>query len=1077
MTLLQDLQNLDFSDIVDARAAITVSLDSPDLQAVLSGGAAQTALAGLGTSIQALSDTASEPAALIVPLVDAVGELAGPLSTDGLPLADYLAAVTEGASIITGLFQGIDDPVSFGSASGFSIGGVLETAGSIMDDYVQVGLGDVTRFRNLIDTIEGGISTDPQALADLAIDILLPFPKANLAEMRDGVKSILDIAGDITLPTGRISGLVDALEAVATAAATGDPEILEQALLYLDQVRQNTLSVLRDDLLAISTQIGDLRVDLALEPVVAASSVLHTSGEDMIKLLETWRAQIALARQQIESLEPEQIIASLTYILDIIEMGARAQFIDRLDEMTRQLEEWVRDLFRHLPLRDLRAELSQFIHDIAQAIRDADLDRYAREVRQMLDDIQAFVESADLGAEVQAALADAKAAIDGILGGVTSALTTIGDRINALAGEAEAILQRAADALAGFQTTMNEITAAVESLGVEQAQQQVTDTLRELRETAEALLTIAPLPDSLRPMIEQLIDTLEGIDFDVVFDPVRAAVAELEIPDDVSTGITEALEATQDALDNLIPAELIASIETEITEALDVIRSFDPTALLDEVTGYLDEAADFIEGLDPRPAVAEIRGPYQAILDAVDAVHPGVLLAPVIEAYDDLMRSVPVPSPETAVRRTADALGAADEAVGQTVSQPIRQLASDEASSSGDAETETELPESLLANIRPGDIIRLLGYLPDKLREALAELDEGIAGDALRAIDALCGGLAQDLRNLQSALWAIEARINNGMEEMLRPLGAVQLRAQLAIQANFSIGTHGGMAPAMATVSLAGPAPMRTALADTTRLARDRARGAVRSAGGQTGAALERAAAALESCYLARLGGDLDAFLAALDPEPIAAELDALAAAAIAKLVDVMPEITEELQNIVQRLQDLIHEFSPGTWGQKLLVVVDVLREELNVLDPRRLAAELGEIHTAVRETIAAYDPAVFAEEIYEVVVAVAASLRSLNPADLLGDLSFLDDTLDQITAALPSAALEGVGTSLAEVGAQLAELDPAGLIEALNQLGPRVIDALEAAVEAIRREIVALLEALRYASGSVSVTATVEVG
>jgi hypothetical protein len=72
---------------------------------------------------------------------------------------------------------------------------------------------------------------------------------------------------------------------------------------------------------------------------------------------------------------------------------------------------------------------------------------------------------------------------------------------------------------------------------------------------------------------------------------------------------------------------------------------------------------------------------------------------------------------------------------------------------------------------------------------------------------------------------------------------------------------------------------------------------------------------------------------------------------------------------------------------------------------------------------------------------------------------------------------LAGVGDSLAVVGAQLAELDPAGLLATLESLGPEVIDAFEAAVEAIRREIVALLEALRYASGSVSATAEAGVG
>jgi hypothetical protein len=54
MTLLSDLKSLDLSNILDARASITAAMEKPELEGVLSGGAAQTALAGLGTSLQTL---------------------------------------------------------------------------------------------------------------------------------------------------------------------------------------------------------------------------------------------------------------------------------------------------------------------------------------------------------------------------------------------------------------------------------------------------------------------------------------------------------------------------------------------------------------------------------------------------------------------------------------------------------------------------------------------------------------------------------------------------------------------------------------------------------------------------------------------------------------------------------------------------------------------------------------------------------------------------------------------------------------------------------------------------------------
>jgi hypothetical protein len=275
-------------------------------------------------------------------------------------------------------------------------------------------------------------------------------------------------------------------------------------------------------------------------------------------------------------------------------------------------------------------------------------------------------------------------------------------------------------------------------------------------------------------------------------------------------------------------------------------------------------------------------------------------------------------------------------------------------------------------------------------------------------------------------------------------------------------------------VAQAGPGAMRAALLQDIRATCEQAQATAAGAVRQSSTTLGRAATALERCHLSGLGGDLDAFLAALDPEPIAAEFDAFAAAALAQAALLIPQMADELRAAVQKFQAIAQELNPAAQAHKFLVVFEAIYEELQVLNPRWLAAELGEVHTAIRKTVEAYDPTIFAEEVYEIITTVAASLRALDPATLLGDLSFLDDTLNQVTDAMPSNALAGVGDSLATVGAQLAELDPVGLLVTLESLGPEVIDAFEAAVEAIRREIVALLEAIRYASGSVSVSVSV---
>ena len=78
---------------------------------------------------------------------------------------------------------------------------------------------------------------------------------------------------------------------------------------------------------------------------------------------------------------------------------------------------------------------------------------------------------------------------------------------------------------------------------------------------------------------------------------------------------------------------------------------------------------------------------------------------------------------------------------------------------------------------------------------------------------------------------------------------------------------------------------------------------------------------------------------------------------------------------------------------------------------------------------------------------------------------------------ANPATRLQGIGASLDEVGERLGEIDIDVLIASVNQLGPRLVTSFEHALDAIRNEIVALLESLQFATGSASASASVSVG
>ena len=1079
MTLLEDLESLDLSAVVDARGRISGAISSPELTSILEGGAAQTALGGLGESLAQIQGFES-PEALLRPLVDAAGGLTGSFSLESLPLGEYAGAVREGAETLARLFGDVDDEPLVARLLGMTLGRLEESAGGISDGALRVAGSELVRFRGLVETVEQGIPTDPADFADLALGVLLPFPATTVKRVRAGLDGVTGGLDAVRIPLERTSGLVAAFDAITAASVALDARALERALRDLERVRAATVTSLRGELLRVSTLIDRLPVDEALGAFAEVSGVFHGAEESVLEFLERWRGELVEARVLVESADVAALLAVVPEFLDRLEEGARLFVGAEIDRQVEKLTEWVRSLLAELPLRDLRQQLTDFIHEAAQAVERADLGAPARTAREAISSVTGALAAPDLGGAVREQLEKAQEAIGGVLDDIGGALDDIGAAVDAVAGEAQGILERVADALEAFRAAIDQVTAAVEGAGLEEAGQEVVARIVELREAAEELLTAAPLPEPMRPLVEQLVDVLEGLDIEgSVRRPINSAAEALQVPDSVGATISAGLGAAQDALANLIPAELIESIRKEVDEALETLRSFDPASLLGDVTRLVDEAADAVASLDPRPLVEELAEPFDALLGLVDAAHPRRLLAPAIQGYASLLGSIAPPAPTAALQQAAGAMNTAGEAVGRALVEPVRRAAPEGTTVADHPQAEPPLEPPPGQRARPGDAVRLFGFLPQKLREALASLGAGPAGEVLAAIDGLCGGLARDLRELDAALWALDAQLQHDLDALLAPVADAQLRAQLSIQASFSAtgpgkGAGVDVKASIALVAVAGPPSIRGELDGVN--AQTRARARARAEAASAAPALVRIADGLERCSLARVTGDLDAFLAALDPEPIAAELDALIDAALAKTPQLEAAVTGELRRLGERFEGLVRELNPAAQAQRYLAVLGVLREELDLLDPARLADELGEVHAAARAAIAEFDPRLIAAELGEAIEAAAGALRALDPAALLGDLSLFDDLRERIDAVDPAAKLEGIGESLHEVGERLGALNPSELLAAVNGLGPRLADVVGEIAEAIRRELVALIESIKFARASASVSASAEV-
>ena len=1079
MSLLDDLQNLNLDAITNARGSISRSVSSEQVQSIVQGGAAASALGGLGGNLQSLQATFPNPEALLRPVVDAVQGLGVHLDIQNLPLPAFTDAVREGANIagrILSMAGG--NPSDFGQIFGGSLGQVLEVVQSQAGDTGASLASRAGAFGELVQLVDGNANLrNPQAVAELAAEILLPFPKASLTGLRDGVQLVLSASAGVSLPSGRLSGILGALDAVTAAAERRDAAAVDVAIRRLREARAQTIATLQDDLRFAIEQIDRLRIPQLLNPLVQLGDTLNIGTQGAIDFLDEFRTMLAETRGHIENFDLEEVRAFLRTLPDIIEANAREVIETPINIAVERAKQAVRDLFKELPIRELRDELTRFLHNAALEIQNANLDGPANAARDALSTVADALNSGGLVGEIQEALQQVNEAILGALDNIITQLEAIAAAVNGLADQAVGILDRLAAGLADFQTAINALQAAIDGLGIEQTEAQIVEALQTLRETAQELLSNVPLPEPLRPQVEQLIELLQGIYFDELMQPARDVAAQLQIPADVATTVESGLQRAKEVIQNLIPQQLIDSITAEVNDALNVIGNFNPASLLPDVSGFLDQAADAVEGLDPRPIAEQIRGPFQTVLDLIDRAHPRTLLAPVIDAYNSVLGQIPVPDAQATSNSVLQVFNSAGNVVGRSVLAPMRQLDPSSQTEIGDpsqppAPTATLPPNR--SEVHPGDAIRLLGYLPAKVREILSALEAGPAGEALRAIDGLSAGLARQLRTVQSALYDIQRRLDTSFEEMLLLLGPAQMRAQFALNANFS--GQANFQASMDVVALVGPSSLRAELQDSLNTARAAARQAAAHSGGSVALSIERAATALESSPLASLTTDLDRLLAALDPEPIAAEMDAIVNLVIERAPQIMQELEADARAFVDRFKAILNLLNPGTQAQKFLAVLDVLRDELDLFNPARLADELAEIHAVIRSVVAAYDPRILAEELFEVVRAVGAQLRGLDPATLLGDLTFLQTTVERLQQANPVARLGDIGASLRTVGENLGEIDIDALIESVNQLGPRLVETFGHALDAIRDEIVALLESLRFATGSASASASVSV-
>jgi len=1078
VSLLDDLEALDFSAVVDARGAVTLAVSSDELQRFLEEGPAHSVLGELGPVLSRAREGFDDPEALVAPLLGALGSLTGELRVNDGVVAEIVAVVGEGSRIMAGVVGRLT-----GDPGLVEVGGERDVSTALAD--VAGGVGDFAmktarnlgKRRALLDAVERGLPRDPAQLVDVGLQVVLPFPGDVLQDLRRRVDASLAGLAELEVTPTRAHGVIRVLGEVRAAADAGDGARVRAALEELERVRAGTVRSLEEELRRVGSALEGLGLDRTLRTIGDAARQLRVPGSGAIEELEAWRRRVAGARRGMAGFDAEAAKDGAREILDRFETEAEERIDALYEEQMARLEGWLRGLLREIPLRRLRDELTDQIEAVARAVAEAELDRAAREMREAIDTLTGALESFDLEAVVDGAVGELGSTLAGALDEVEGALGTITAEIEALAAEASRILADLSEGLVTFREAVDEVEALVETASLEEATRSVVETLSQLRETASKLLSAAPLPEEMRPAVEQLTAQVQAIDLDAALgEPLRSAARALQLPDEVGASVQEGLDRVAEAVANLIPGNVAEELEAELDALFRELTDLDLSSLTSGISEELDAVAGPLEEVQLTALVAPASQAFDEVIATFDRLRPHRLLRPAIDAYDALLGELPVPDPGTVAGRAGQVVSTAGEAATRAATAPFSAAAGhgagagtgagavDAAEGGGPA---PPLPEG----VRPGDLIRLVGFIPARLREALDGLEESGAGEVLEALQALCGGLARELRRLRAEIARLDERVEEEVDALLRPVADLQVDAQLALSARGTVLSEGGVdieASAELVASVSGAA-LKAELLPGLRAFGARTEATTAALGDGIGARIDEIASALEGCSLASLGDDLDAFLEALDPEPIAEEFDALIAEAFDLAAGALPELEDLLPEFEGRVRRLVERYNPGAQAQRLLSVLDVLREELDLLNPRRLADELSEIHGAVRAALTAYDPELLARELDEAIAAAAAALRAIDPSGLEPDLTPLQDPIDRVPGLLPLEALDGVATGLDEVGAELTALDVPSMIETVNRIAPQVADAVDDTVEAVRTEVVALLESIEYASSAVS--------
>ena len=1079
MTILNDLANIDLSTILQARLDISASVGDDGFKVAVSGDLDAVAfgdLNDLANQLKAIDPTDLEKTwtQLLAPILENI-------RLEQFPVTKLIEELKKGLEMGGSLLrQFASDPLSIGPQLGLPLTDVIQQFQNTAKNVVNVPLDEVQGVRQIWDDIQKGFPADPLELAEYALDLLLPFPVSSLGTMRGELNRLLLDSKNPLFDLSLVNPLRSALAEIKLHAEAGNQAELDLALSGYGQKFAAFQADLNAACQNLPAKIRAFNLPSLRNPAEALFELAKTGKphglrfiDDLKKHLQHFENLIAMA----DEAKAQEILNKIHGYLDSLEAYLKTVYLDRIDQGIEFLKSWVRELFAPLKLRDLQREIDLFFDKVVDSINEADIGQYAEVLRKPFKELGDKLDSLDIGQHLDQTLADVASKIDAVMSTIQSQMTVIDDALNGLTSQIQDVFQKIEDLLKEFGKAIEAVNGEIENLDIEGVTDEVIKALQDLRQKGEELLAQAPIPEPMKPLINQLISELEKMDLEnLIKDPARDALATLDIPAPIKATLQNAMPKVQELLSNVHPDKLLAELQAELAGHLQSIIDLATKSFTDVIDKFFDELKKGMDVLDPNQFVDLLRIPYQKILDVFDNISPEKLLKPVTDAYDSFLADLPLTDPVKAAKATQSTIGSAGKAVGEAAAAPVKAAASPGKIREWKPDEKILNPE--VPELKPGDIIRqLLGKPLFKLREAIENLDQAASGKFMDKYRGLTMGLAEDLREVRAKLSGLQGHIEVAGDDLLIHLADAEFEASYAVQSQIRLGNLSISTDAEILAS-ANSTQLFSELGIALDAHRDMIAEAVNEQLDGWGEALEGIADLLETHPVSLLSESAQALISAVDPEPVAAALDSLANAATGKFIELSDLLDSEIRRLWNRIQQMIHQYNPALHLQRLREVMAVFWEEMALLNPHFWVGEIQPIHQAIRDSLAAYDPAHWTADLVAVIDGLKTKLTSIDPTSLL-DPNQLNPFQAQANGAAAidfSSVGKDLKTALNGLGDGLAELDPASLLDTVENLKERMLDQLDPVIDAIHQELITLLKSLKYVSGSASASVSVQV-